>query len=71
VKKKEPKGVTATMAPCGRYPCPPAAASVAVPQAQRVATGLYYKRFPGAPLHSVHGLVRLPHRTASLPWAKA
>ncbi len=30
-----------------------------------------YKRFPEASLHSVYGLVRLPHRTASLPWANA
>jgi RNA-directed DNA polymerase len=30
-----------------------------------------YKRFPEACLHSVYGLVQLPHRTASLPWAKA
>jgi RNA-directed DNA polymerase len=30
-----------------------------------------YKRFPEASLHSVHGLVQLPHRTASLPWATA
>jgi group II intron reverse transcriptase/maturase len=28
-----------------------------------------YKRFPEASLHSVYGLVQLPHRTASLPWA--
>ena len=30
-----------------------------------------YKRFPEASLHSMYGLVQLPHRTASLPWAKA
>ena len=30
-----------------------------------------YKRFPQAALHSVYGLVQLPHRTASLPWASA
>jgi len=30
-----------------------------------------YKRFPEAALHSVYGLVQLPHRTANLPWAKA
>jgi len=30
-----------------------------------------YKRFPEATLHSVYGLVQLPHRTASLPWASA
>ena len=30
-----------------------------------------YKRFPEASLHSVFGLVQLPHRTASLPWAQA
>lgn len=30
-----------------------------------------YKRFPEASLHSVYGLVQLPHRTASLPWANA
>jgi RNA-directed DNA polymerase len=30
-----------------------------------------YKRFPEASLHSVYGLVQLPHRTASLSWAKA
>src|ERR1017187_9198726 len=30
-----------------------------------------YKRFPEASLNSVYGLVQLPHRTASLPWAKA
>jgi plastocyanin len=30
-----------------------------------------YKRFPEANLHSVYGLVQLPHRTASLPWAQA
>ena len=30
-----------------------------------------YKRFPEASLHSMFGLVQLPHRTASLPWAKA
>jgi len=30
-----------------------------------------YKRFPEASLHSGFGLVQLPHRTASLPWAKA
>jgi RNA-directed DNA polymerase len=30
-----------------------------------------YTRFPEASLHSVFGLVQLPHRTASLPWAKA
>src|SRR6201997_189623 len=30
-----------------------------------------YKRFPEASLHSVYGLVQLPHRAASLPWAKA
>ena len=30
-----------------------------------------YKRFPEASLHSVYGLVQLPHRTASLPWAHA
>ena len=27
-----------------------------------------YLRFPEASLHSVFGLVQLPHRTASLPW---
>jgi group II intron reverse transcriptase/maturase len=32
---------------------------------------LGYKRFPEASLHSVFGLVQLPHRTASLPWANA
>jgi len=30
-----------------------------------------YKHFPEASLHSVYGLVQLPHRTASLPWACA
>jgi RNA-directed DNA polymerase len=30
-----------------------------------------YKRFPEASLHSVYGLVQLPHRTASFPWATA
>jgi hypothetical protein len=30
-----------------------------------------YKRFPEAALHSVYGLVQLPHRIASLSWAKA
>ena len=30
-----------------------------------------YKRFPEASLHCVFGLVQLPHRTASLPWARA
>jgi RNA-directed DNA polymerase len=30
-----------------------------------------YKRFPEASLHSVYGLVQLPHRTANLSWAKA
>ena len=30
-----------------------------------------YKRFPEASLQSVFGLVQLPHRTASLPWARA
>ena len=30
-----------------------------------------YKRFPEASLHSVYGLVQLPHRTASFPGAKA
>jgi hypothetical protein len=30
-----------------------------------------YKRFPEAALHSVYGLVQLPHRTANLPWVKA
>ena len=30
-----------------------------------------YKRFPEVSLHSVYGLVQLPHRTAGLPWAKA
>jgi RNA-directed DNA polymerase len=30
-----------------------------------------YKRFPEASLHSVYGLVQLPHRTASLPGATA
>ena len=30
-----------------------------------------YKRFSEASLHSVYGLVQLPHRTARLPWAKA
>ena len=30
-----------------------------------------YKRFSEASLHSVYGLAQLPHRTASLPWAKA
>jgi hypothetical protein len=30
-----------------------------------------YQRFPEASLHSVFGLVQLPHRTANLPWAKA
>jgi len=30
-----------------------------------------YKRFPEASLHSVYGLVQLPHRTAGLPWAHA
>jgi RNA-directed DNA polymerase len=30
-----------------------------------------YKRFPEAWLHSVYGLVQLPHRTASLAWASA
>jgi RNA-directed DNA polymerase len=30
-----------------------------------------YKRFPEASLHSMYGLVQLPHRTASLPWASA
>ena len=29
-----------------------------------------YKRFPEASLHSVYGLVQLPHRIASLSWAK-
>ena len=29
-----------------------------------------YKRSPEASLHSVYGLVQLPHRTANLPWAK-
>jgi hypothetical protein len=29
-----------------------------------------YQRFPEASLHSVDGLVQLPHRTANLPWAK-
>src|SRR5216684_606785 len=29
------------------------------------------KRYPEASLHSVYGLVQLPHRTANLPWAKA
>jgi RNA-directed DNA polymerase len=29
-----------------------------------------FKRFPEAALHSVYGLVNLPRRTASLPWAK-
>jgi RNA-directed DNA polymerase len=30
-----------------------------------------YKRFPEPSLHSMYGLVQLPHRTASLPWATA
>ena len=30
-----------------------------------------YKRFPEAALNDVFGLVSLPRRTASLPWAKA
>ena len=30
-----------------------------------------YQRFSEASLHSVYGLVQLPHRTANLPWAKA
>src|SRR5882724_6277686 len=30
-----------------------------------------YKRFPEASLHSVYGLVQLPHRTANHPWANA
>ena len=30
-----------------------------------------YKRFPEASLQSVYGLVQLPHRTASLSWARA
>jgi group II intron reverse transcriptase/maturase len=30
-----------------------------------------YERFPEASLHSVYGLVQLPHRTASFPWASA
>jgi hypothetical protein len=30
-----------------------------------------YKRFPEASLNSVFGLVSLPRRTASLPWATA
>ena len=30
-----------------------------------------YKRFPEASLHSVYGLVQLPHRTANLPWTNA
>jgi len=30
-----------------------------------------YKRFPEASLQSVYGLIQLPHRTASLSWAKA
>jgi len=30
-----------------------------------------YKRFPEASLHSVYGLVQLPHRIASLSWANA
>jgi RNA-directed DNA polymerase len=30
-----------------------------------------YKRFPEASLPSVYGLIQLPHRTASLSWAKA
>jgi len=30
-----------------------------------------YKRFPEASLHSVYGLVQLPHRTANLPGAQA
>ncbi len=30
-----------------------------------------YQRFSEASLHSVFGLVQLPHRTANLPWAKA
>ena len=30
-----------------------------------------YKRFPEASLQSVYGLIQLPHRTASLPWATA
>jgi hypothetical protein len=29
-----------------------------------------YQCFPEASLHAVYGLVQLPHRTASLPWAK-
>ena len=54
---------------CGRYPRPPEAASVVMRQTQRPRPA--YKRFPEASLHSVYGLVQLPHRTASLPWAKA
>jgi len=30
-----------------------------------------YKRFPEASLQSVYGLVQLPHRIASRPWASA
>lgn len=30
-----------------------------------------HKRFPEASLHSVYGLVQLPHRTANLSWANA
>jgi hypothetical protein len=30
-----------------------------------------YKRFSETSLYSVYGLVQLPHRLASLPWAKA
>jgi hypothetical protein len=30
-----------------------------------------YLRFPEASLHSVYGLVQLPHRTANHPWANA
>src|SRR5215470_3921237 len=30
-----------------------------------------YKRFPEVSLHAVYGLVQLPHRIASFPWAKA
>ena len=55
---------------CGRSTRPPQAA-VGGSATNTRKRGRSYKRFSEASLHSVYGLVQLPHRTAaSLPWAK-
>jgi hypothetical protein len=60
VKKEIRPGETATFDKLNRWLCD---------KHEEARPG--YERFPEASLHSVYGLVQLPHRTASLPWAKA